>query len=213
MDCTFDNGDVLTATLDGDTLTFFGGMKWSRYGGLLSGLWYGPSDSADYTVVGHNSTDGTLVVWWDTNISTALWHYGEGTVAGVVVSLLIPDYSANKLVGNLSTDGTTIDWVGGAGVWHRHPSQCLVDACIPIACSARSLNNPYSELLQCPSEAEITTFTAAAERGDIAWHAGPFNWQPENMSPALFDSGIDIVRRMDERFYKGAKNTTTMSVR
>ena len=45
------------------------------------------------------------------------------------------------------------------------------------------------------------------------WHAGPFNWQPENMAPDLFDAGIDLVRHMDHRFYNGSKNSTVMSVR
>ena len=80
-------------------------------------------------------------------------------------------------------------------------------------CLAKSLNNNFSKPLQCPTQAEVEKFTAAAKNGDIAWHAGPFNWQPENMSPALFDAGIDLVRAMDEMFYNGNKNTTTMSVR
>lgn len=33
------------------------------------------------------------------------------------------------------------------------------------------------------------------------------------MVPELFDAGIDLVRRMDDRFYKGTQTTNTMSVR
>ena len=32
-------------------------------------------------------------------------------------------------------------------------------------------------------------------------------------APELFDAGVGLVRRMDRRFYNGAKNSTVMSVR
>lgn len=73
--------------------------------------------------------------------------------------------------------------------------------------------NTRTRPVQCPTQAEVATFENAVKDGDIVWHAGPFNWQPENMAPQLFEAGIDMVRRMDRRFYGDSKNTTTMSVR
>lgn len=81
------------------------------------------------------------------------------------------------------------------------------------SCAAQTLNNNQSKPLTCPTPAEIAAFKAAVDRRDIVWHAGPFNWQPENMAPALFDAGFDHVRRLDERFYHGTKNSSVMSVR
>jgi len=57
----------------------------------------------------------------------------------------------------------------------------------------------------------VADFTAAARRGDIVWNGAPFNVQPENMSPELFQAGFDLVRRMDQRFGRSA--TRTMSIR
>jgi hypothetical protein len=158
----------------------------------------------------HNATSGELSVWWDSKISAVGWHYGAGSYNGSTVSLLIPDYSKTPIVGNMDESVDLITWIGGAGTWHRHPSSCLSDvaACADKdleGCPARNLNNPYSDVLTCPTDEAIAMFTQAAQRGDIAWHAGPFNWQPENMAPALFDAGIDLVRRMDARFYTGGK--------
>ena len=61
--------------------------------------------------------------------------------------------------------------------------------------------NNRTRPVQCPTAEEVATFEAAVRNGDIVWHAGPFNWQPENMAPQLFEAGIDMVRRMDRRFY------------
>lgn len=61
-------------------------------------------------------------------------------------------------------------------------------------CSALSLNNPYAPPLQCPTPEEVQNFTAALKKGDIVWHAAPFNVQAENMGGALFEAGIKQVR-------------------
>jgi hypothetical protein len=42
--------------------------------------------------------------------------------------------------------------------------------------------------LHCPSKSELAEFEAAVARGDISWHAFPFNGEPELFSPALFVS-------------------------
>ena len=57
------------------------------------------------------------------------------------------------------------------------------------------LGNPYAPALKCPSEAEIEVFQNAVANGDIFWNAVPFNFQVENMSPLLFEAGINMTRR------------------
>lgn len=79
------------------------------------------------------------------------------------------------------------------------------------ACLARSLNNSFEAPLSCPTAEEIANFSAAARRGDIAWNAAPFNIQPENMAPELFEASFDLAKRMDQRF--GRQATRTMSIR
>ena len=65
-------------------------------------------------------------------------------------------------------------------------------------------------VLQCPDEAavsgfdqcatltyirrsQIAAFKAGVMQGDIVWHAGPFNLQPENMEPTLFEAALGIA--------------------
>ena len=46
--------------------------------------------------------------------------------------------------------------------------------------------------LQCPNATQLSDFEAAARRGDITWHAFPFNAEPEMISdPFLFDSALN----------------------
>ena len=204
--CRLDSGKVLSGSLSpgGDFITFAVAARagtragwgasgafpapWRKFTGGLSGLWYGPNDTGDYTVISHNRSTGAIAVWWDTSVSPAIWPYGNGTAAesdGGAVTLLIPSFSATPLHGVIASDGAVIQWGDhDAGSWHAHGSQCYPDACPASAsvCAARTLNNPFSEALVCPSGDEVAAFTAAVERGDIVWHAGPFNWQPENMA-------------------------------
>ncbi|CAE7750568.1 ANK2 [Symbiodinium microadriaticum] len=79
------------------------------------------------------------------------------------------------------------------------------------ACLARSLNNSFEAPLSILEAEEIANFSAAARRGDIAWNAAPFNIQPENMAPELFEASFDLAKRMDQRF--GRQATRTMSIR
>lgn len=53
--------------------------------------------------------------------------------------------------------------------------------------------------LRCPSAGEIANFTAAMQRGDIVMHAGPFNLQPENMSPQLFRDSLRLAPALAKR--------------
>ncbi len=42
----------------------------------------------------------------------------------------------------------------------------------------------------------------AMERGDVAWHALPFTMHNELLDPELFNAGLALSRRLDERFGK-----------
>ena len=215
--------------------------SWHKFTGPLSGLWYGckrvvngPNDPHQYLVIGHNDSDDNVSVWWDTNVPPSesspprQWtHSTEGFVVvkdnEVRLELQLDGYAAN-LSGVISPAYDAIQFPSNdeSGLWHPHAAQCYPgrDSECPLGeagpqdCPARTLMNNRTRPVQCPTSAEVRTFEDAIRKGDIVWHAGPFNWQPENMSPQLFEAGIDMVRRMDRRFYGDTnKITTTMSVR
>ncbi|XP_041370965.1 uncharacterized protein LOC121384574 isoform X2 [Gigantopelta aegis] len=54
--------------------------------------------------------------------------------------------------------------------------------------------------LKCPNATEKSAFKAAVQRGDIAWHAGPMNMQPENMNKLVFELGLNISLNVDAMF-------------
>ncbi|XP_022328600.2 uncharacterized protein LOC111127633 isoform X2 [Crassostrea virginica] len=54
--------------------------------------------------------------------------------------------------------------------------------------------------LMCPNETEIEYFQAAISRGDITWHAGPMNMQPENMNEILFQMSLNMSFELDKNF-------------
>jgi Domain of unknown function (DUF5054) len=67
-----------------------------------------------------------------------------------------------------------------------------------------------SEYLEQASAADRKTMEEAIARGDIAWHALPFTWQTEMMSPSLIEGSLAFSRDLDRRFGKvttGAKMT------
>jgi hypothetical protein len=50
----------------------------------------------------------------------------------------------------------------------------------------------------------------AIARGDIAWHALPFTWQTEMLSPSMIEGSLALSKSLDRRFGKvttGAKMT------
>ena len=66
------------------------------------------------------------------------------------------------------------------------------------------------EYLEQASPDERKTMEDAIARGDIAWHALPFTWQTEMISPSMIEGGLAIARSLDKRFGKvstGAKMT------
>lgn len=219
------------------------GEEWHKFIGPLSGLWYGtkrvvdgPNDPYQYLVIGHNLSDGNVSVWWDTGVPPSgsspaqQWtHSSEGFLGqDMQLELRLQGVVANwtgagsgLLTGTVSAAYDAIRFPSNdeSGIWRAHASQCYPSSDCPAGettpadCPARTLMNNRTRPVQCPTATEVAIFEAAVKAGDIAWHAGPFNWQPENMSPRLFDAGIDMVRRMDTRFYGRSKITTTMSVR
>jgi hypothetical protein len=55
--------------------------------------------------------------------------------------------------------------------------------------------------LKCPRAAALGEFEAAVHRGDIVWHASPFNIDPGVVAdPALFEDIIGMVKDLDARF-------------
>jgi hypothetical protein len=66
------------------------------------------------------------------------------------------------------------------------------------------------EYLDQASAADRKTMEDAIARGDIAWHALPFNWQTEMMSPSMIEGSLALAQSLDKRFGKvttGAKMT------
>jgi hypothetical protein len=66
------------------------------------------------------------------------------------------------------------------------------------------------EYLDQASPAERKTMEDAIARGDIAWHALPFTWQTEMLSPSMIEGSLALAQSLDRRFGKvttGAKMT------
>ncbi len=66
------------------------------------------------------------------------------------------------------------------------------------------------EYLDQASAADRKTMEEAIARGDIAWHALPFTWQTEMISPSMIEGSLALSQSLDRRFDKvttGAKMT------
>jgi hypothetical protein len=66
------------------------------------------------------------------------------------------------------------------------------------------------EYLEQASPAERKTMDQAIARSDIAWHALPFTWQSEMMSPSMIEGSLWLSKGLDKRFGKittGSKMT------
>ena len=74
------------------------------------------------------------------------------------------------------------------------------------------LDCPPNMGLHCPSEHARKNFTDAIMRGDITWHAFPFNAQPEYLLQYLMiEIAVGLTHTLDDMFAK--QITTTMSQR
>lgn len=63
--------------------------------------------------------------------------------------------------------------------------------------------------IYCPSPEETTTFHQAVQRGDIFWHALPFNTQPELYNPALLTAALNLTHTLDTKFNLPPKTTVS----
>ncbi len=63
-----------------------------------------------------------------------------------------------------------------------------VDACLRVCAS---------QPLLCPTQEEMDAFNAAVQGGDIVYHAAPFNFEVESMSPQLFEASLRMTKDFD----------------
>jgi hypothetical protein len=66
------------------------------------------------------------------------------------------------------------------------------------------------EYLEQASAADKKAMEDAIERGDLAWHALPFTWQSELLTPSMIEGSLALARSLDQRYGKktsGAKMT------
>jgi len=74
------------------------------------------------------------------------------------------------------------------------------------------LDCPPNMGLHCPSDEALSNFKDAVSRGDITWHAFPFNSEPEYLQkPLMVEVGFNMTHRLDDMF--GRPHTITMSQR
>ena len=75
-----------------------------------------------------------------------------------------------------------------------------------------NIHGPTSpSLLVCPNASTLEEFEAAVRRGDINYHAFPFNSEPEIFTPELFDSALNLTFEQDDYF--GHPRRKTLSQR
>ena len=70
-------------------------------------------------------------------------------------------------------------------------------------------NEPSS--LVCPNASALAAFEASAKRGDVGWHAFPFNAEPEMLDASLFDAGLNMTFEQDD--WIGHAHRMTLSQR
>lgn len=74
------------------------------------------------------------------------------------------------------------------------------------------LDCPPNMGLHCPNEVLLNDFKDAVNRGDITWHAFPFNSEPEYLlKPLMVEAGFNLTHQIDDMF--GRPRTITMSQR
>ena len=50
--------------------------------------------------------------------------------------------------------------------------------------------------LSCPSASAVAAFKEGIAKGDIVWHAMPFNAEPELVDSSLFDALLRIAQNL-----------------
>jgi hypothetical protein len=69
------------------------------------------------------------------------------------------------------------------------------------------LDCPTGLGFHCPNATELLWFKDALSRGELTWHAGIHNMQPEYMSEQLFRDSVQIVHDLDDAFHRPRKIT------
>ena len=59
-------------------------------------------------------------------------------------------------------------------------------------------NCPLGSGLHCPSQTALDAFRTAVSKGDIVWHAFPFNAQPEVYDKSIFEFGFQFTANISE---------------
>ena len=67
--------------------------------------------------------------------------------------------------------------------------------------------------VKCPNATALAAFEAAVSRGDINWHAFPFNAEPELFTPELFDAALNVTFAEDDHFGHAHRRTLSQRVR
>ena len=60
-----------------------------------------------------------------------------------------------------------------------------------------SITGNGTSLLRCPNASTLAGFNAAARRGDVTWHAMPFNVEPEIMDASTFEAALQLTANED----------------
>jgi hypothetical protein len=53
-------------------------------------------------------------------------------------------------------------------------------------------------VLKCPNSTQLAAFEQAVKRGDIGWHAFPFNGEPETFGASMFEAALQLTFRQDQ---------------
>jgi hypothetical protein len=79
-----------------------------------------------------------------------------------------------------------------------------------LNCNATKINTlgpQYPSDLICPNKTSVANLKAAIHRGDINWHALPFNAEPELFTTELFQAALNMTFRQDDAFNKSHRLT------
>ena len=77
-------------------------------------------------------------------------------------------------------------------------------------CNATKINTrgpAFPSDVVCPNATAVAAFNEAVRRGDITYHAFPFNAEPELFTPELFDAALNLTFAQDA-FYGHPKRRT-----
>jgi hypothetical protein len=67
--------------------------------------------------------------------------------------------------------------------------------------------------LSCPNQTSVDSFVQGINEGRIAWHAFPFNSEPELLDSELMEYYVSIAQNLDAIFPNSGNVADTMSQR